>query len=71
MKKTKKIFRIKDISIDSIVDSHIRRLKSPAIKDFNYNAYTGEMMGEEIESKYANINKSRKTLTDKFTFLIN
>lgn len=70
MKKTKKIFRLKDISIDNIVEAHISLLKSPIIKDFNVNIYTGEVLGERLESKYANISKSRKVLADKFTFLI-
>lgn len=70
MKKTKKIFRLKDISIDNIVEDHISLLKSPTIKDFNVNIYTGEVLGERIESKYTNISKSRKVLADKFTYLI-
>ena len=70
MKKTKKIFRLKDISIDNIVEAHISLLKSPIIKDFNVNIYTGEVLGERLESKYANISKSRKVLADKLTFLI-
>lgn len=70
LKKTKKIFRLKDISIDSIVDAHIRLMKSPTVKDFNVNVYTGEVTGEKTESKYANINKSRKVLSEKFTYLL-
>ena len=70
MKKTKKIFRLKDISIDNLVEAHIRLLKSPTQKDFNVNVYTGEIMGEKVESKFANINKSRKVLAEKFTYLI-
>ena len=70
MKKTKKIFRLKDISIDYIVEAHIRLLKSPTIKGFNVNVYTGEVMGEKIESKYTNVIKSRKVLAEKFTYLI-
>lgn len=69
-KKTKKIFRLKDISIENIVEAHIRLLKSPTIKGFNVNVYTGEVMGEKIESKYANVSKSRKVLAEKFTYLI-
>lgn len=69
-KKTKKIFRLKDICIDYIVEAHIRLLKSPTIKGFNVNVYTGEVMGEKVESKYANVSKSRKVLAEKFTFLI-
>lgn len=70
MKKTKKIFRLKDISIDNIVEAHISLLKSPTIKGFNVNVYTGEVMGEKIESKYTNVSKSRKVLAEKFTYLI-
>ena len=70
MKKTKKIFRLKDISIDNLVENHIRLLKSPTKKDFNVNVYTGEVMGEKVDSKFANIGKSRKVLAEKFTYLI-
>ncbi len=70
LKKTKKIFRLKDISIDNIVEAHVRLLKSPSIKDFNVNIYTGEVLGEKIESEYANVSKSRKVLAEKFTYLI-
>lgn len=70
LKKTKKIFRLKDISIANIVEAHVRLLKSPSIKDFNVNIYTGEVLGEKIESEYANVSKSRKVLAEKFTYLI-
>ena len=70
LKKTKKIFRLKDISIGNIVEAHVRLLKSPTIKDFNVNIYTGEVLGEKIESEYANVSKSRKVLAEKFTYLI-
>ncbi len=53
LKRTKKIFRLKDISIGNIVEAHVRLLKSPTIKDFNVNIYTGEVLGEKIESVYA------------------
>ena len=70
LKKTKKIFRLKDISIDNIVETHIRLLKLPTIKDFNVNLFTGEVIGESIESEYTKVSKSKKVLAEKFTYLI-
>lgn len=70
LKKTKKIFKLKDISVDSIVDAHVRRLKQPTVRNFNVNIYTGEEMGEVVESKFANVNKNKAILRDKFTYLI-
>lgn len=70
LKKTKKIFRLKDISIDNIVETHIRLLKLPTIKDFNVNLFTGEVIGESIESEYTKVSKSIKVLAEKFTYLI-
>lgn len=70
LKKTKKIFRLKDISIDNIVETHIRLLKLPTIKDFNVNLSTGEVIGESIESEYTKVSKSKKVLAEKFTYLI-
>ena len=70
LKKTKKIFRLKDISIDNIVETHIRLLKLPTIKDFNVNLFTGEVIGESIESEYTKVSKSKKVLAEKFTYPI-
>ena len=70
LKKTKKIFRLKDISIDNIVETHIRLLKLPTIKDFNVNLFTGEVIGESIEREYTKVRKSKKVLAEKFTYLI-
>lgn len=70
LKRSKKIFRLKDISIDTIVDAHVRLLKQPKIKDFNVNIYSGEMLGEIVESKVAKLNKNKSILKDKFTYLI-
>lgn len=70
LKNTKKIFRLKDISIDNIVETHIRLLKLPTIKDFNVNLFTGEVIGESIESEYTKVSKSKKVLAEKFTYLI-
>lgn len=70
LKKTKRIFRLKNISVDSIVDAHVSGLKQPTVRNFNVNIYTGKEMGEVVESKYINVNKNKAILRDKFTYLI-
>lgn len=70
-KKTNKIFRLRDITIEDIVKYHIRRLKSPVLKgDFQLNMFTGEDSSVYVESKYANTRKNETILADKFSFLI-
>lgn len=70
-KKTNKIFRLKDFTIEDIVKEHIRNLKSPVlIGEFLLNMRTGVDSSQYVESKYANIRKNETILADKFSFLI-